>query len=651
MTAKRAVEIDDLFEIQLLNEPVTSPDGKRVAYTVTNLDRDENTYRAAIWLLDLDSGTQRRLTNGQHRDRKPTWSPDGKTLYFTSDRKMGDEAGGQIWQLPLAGGEPTKLTSLDEAVEEFAVSPNGKQIAVVSRVREEDPNPDSDVRVIRTVRYRFDGEGYLDDKYRQIFIVDADSGEARQLTEGTHDHRSVAWAPTGYELAFSANLDEDWEFSSVRDIYVMRLPSGTLRKVTDGSGRWSSPSWSSDGSKIACYGTQNLDRGFARSEIYVLDARGGEPRSITADFDRSFSDGAIADLISFEVRPPIWSDDGSQLTVVYSDQGSVRAANVNVESGDVSTLTTEGQRVGVLNRLPNGDLVYLVSTPINPSDLYRLKGGKPERLTDINADWRQQVVLNEPEPFTVDSTGGRKVDCWLLTPPGFDSSQKYPLLLEIHGGPFGMYGETMMHEFHVLAGHGYLVLYTNPCGSVGYGDAYALALGQTWGEADMPDLMAAVDEVVSRGYVDEQRMGVLGGSYGGFMTNWVVGHTDRFAAAVTQRTISDLYSAWGTDDIMFADNNTTFGGPPWERDEHYRKYSPITYVDQVSTPVLLIQSEEDYRCPMGQAEEFYIALKLLGQTAELVRFPNESHGLSRGGQPKHRVERLQYITGWFDTYA
>ncbi len=650
MAVRRAVDIDDLYEIKALNDARSSPDGTKVAYVVTQMDRDENGYKAAIWIYDLEQGTAKRLTSGKHRDGKPTWSPDSRTLYFTSDRKSGDEKGGQIWKISLDGGEPIKLSSLAESIEEYAVSPDGRQIACVSRVRECDPNPGSDVRVIRTPRYRFDGEGYLDDKYRQLFVIDVASGDARQLTEGPFDRRNPAWSPNGYELAYTTDLSERWEYTSNRDVYVIRVSSGANRRLTDGAGQWAQPAWSPDGSQIAFYGTKNLKSGFARTEIFVATSRGENLRSITAEYDRSFGSGAGADIIALPGRPPIWSDDSAQIYSTYGDRGSVRVATVEVESGEVTTLTDEGQGVGALNVLPNGDIVCLVGSVTNPSDLYRLSDGTLERLTDVNVDWHEQVAPQEAEPVTAKSVGGREIHGWLIKPPGFDASKKYPLLLEIHGGPFGMYSEMMMHEFQVLAGRGYLVLYTNPVGSTGYGDAHAEALGTTWGEADMPDLMAALDEVISRGYVDEARLGVLGGSYGGFMTNWVIGHTDRFSAAVTQRTLSDLMSAWGTDDIFFSDENTTLGGTPWEQPEHYEKYSPITYVKNMVTPLLIVQSEEDYRCTMGQAEQLFISLKRLGRTTEFVRFPNESHGLSRGGQPKHRAERLQHFVRWFDTY-
>ncbi|HAX23884.1 MAG TPA: hypothetical protein DCX80_02455, partial [Chloroflexi bacterium] len=273
------------------------------------------------------------------------------------------------------------------------------------------------------------------------------------------------------------------------------------------------------------------------------------------------------------------------------------------------------------------------------------------QITNLNDEWREQVELPDPEPFRVASADGVQIHGWVLKPPGFDPATKYPLLLEIHGGPFGMYGESLMHEFQVLAARGYVVLYTNPRGSAGYGDEFAGALYRGWGKHDLPDLLAAVDWAIGQGYVDPERLGVLGGSYGGFMTNWVIGHTDRFKAAVTQRCLSDMYSTFGTDDIYFAASEQTIGGDPWDDPDIYWELSPITYVDRIETPLLIEHQEQDMRCPIGQAQQLFIALKRRGKTVEMMLYPDESHGMSRTGQPKHRIERLNAILDWFDRYV
>jgi dipeptidyl aminopeptidase/acylaminoacyl peptidase len=652
-TTGRAITADDLYHIALVADPDVSPDGRRVAYTVSTLDREENRYRAALWVADL-TGTRsaRRLTSGRDRDGKPRWSPDGTFIAFTSDRNPDDKGKGQLWLLRVEGGEPQRLTELREAVEDFTWSPDSRCIAAISRVQHGTPNPDSDVRVIRTIRFRYDGEGYFDDKYRQLFVIDVGTGTAQQLTSGPFEHADPAWSPTGHEIAVRSNRDDGWELSPVRDIYVIR-PGGTaLRRVTDGTGSWSAPSWSPDGTTIACLGTKRLDSDAARTELFVVPAAGGAPVSLTREFDRSLRDGITADLVTFVQRPPLWNAAGTDLAVVYGDRGAAHVATVAVADGTVTTITSGRRRVGMLARLPHDGFVYAANDAVTPVELFTCDadGSNERRLTMHNDPWLAEVQLATPEEFTVHSADGTPVHGWLLRPPGAAPGARHPLLLEIHGGPFGMYGETLMHEFQLLAAQGYVVLYTNPRGSTGYGDEFAGLLCRGWGKHDFPDLMAAVDWAVAHEDVDAERLGVLGGSYGGFMTNWVIAHTDRFKAAVTQRTVSNMYSSFGTDDIFYASAHQTMGALPWEDPELYWELSPISYVDRIHTPLLIEHQEDDYRCPMEQAEQLFTALKRLRRTVEFVRYPEESHGMSRTGQPRHRIERLRFITDWFARY-
>jgi dipeptidyl aminopeptidase/acylaminoacyl peptidase len=649
---KRPIDANDIFRIKLVSDPQVSPDGSQVAYTVTDLDEKENRYRAAIWLVPLVGGEPRRLTSGQHRDGQPRWSPDGRTLAFTSDRKDGDLAKGQIWTISVDGGESKRLTSLESGVEEFCWSPDGQRIAAVSKVRVGEHNPDSDVKVIRTIRFRFDGEGFLEDKYRQIFVIDAGSGEARQLTEGAFEHQHPAWSPTGHEIAFDSNREPEWEVSPYRDIYAVRVAGKSIRKVTDSSGEWSTPSWSPDGATLAFYGTRRVMSDSARNELFTVPAGGGSPAAITDHIDRNLRDGATADLVGFPGRAPLWNADGNSVSLVFSEHGQVHLARISVPDGEMQELTSGRRRVGAISQAPDGSYVYMANTATTAPEIFTCDAsGRNERqLTNHNAEWLAEVEIAETEPFWVESADGQKVHGWIMKPIGFEEGKKYPLVLEIHGGPFGMYGETMMHEFQLLAARGYVVLYTNPRGSTGYGDDWAGQLFRAWGKHDMPDLMAAVDWAIAQGYVDESRMGVTGGSYGGFMTNWVITHTDRFAAAVTGRCISNMYSMFGTDDIFPASYQQTIGALPWEDPDIYWELSPITYVDQIETPLLIEHQENDHRCPVEQAEQLFTALKRRGKTVELVRFPDESHGMSRTGQPKHRIERLEHILRWFERY-
>lgn len=650
----RGVEPHDLFRIKLVNDPQVSPDGTRVAFTLTEMVEKDNCYRAAIWLLDLPDGEPRKLTSGKHRDGQPRWSPDGALLAFMSDRDPDEVGEGQLWTMPVDGGEPSQLTKLESSVEEYAWSPDGRQIVAVSKVRHGEHNPDSDVRHITTVRFRYDSEGFLEDKYRQLFVVDADTGKTRQITDGPFEHANPAWSPTSHEIAFASNRDEGWEFSSVRDIYTIRpVSSGqNIRRVTDSSGHWSQPSWSPDGSTIAFLGTQRLESDSARAELFVVPAGGGAPESLTAEYDRNLRDGAIADTASFASRAPLWDAEGSSLTVVFSEQGQVHLARVSYPDGELSQVTSGRKRNGATALLPHGGYVFAANDAVTVGELVACdaSGGNTRQLTHFNDAWQDEVTISPPDPFWVDSADGRKVHGWIMKPVGFVEGTKYPMLLEIHGGPFGMYAESMMHEFQVLAASGYVVLFTNPRGSTGYGDDFAGQLFRAWGKHDFPDLMAAVDWAIAQGYVDDDRMGVLGGSYGGYMTNWVITHTNRFKAAMTQRTVSNMYSTFGTDDIFFASAEQTIGALPWEDPEIYWELSPMTYVANIETPLLIEMQEEDWRCPPEQSEQLFTALKRLGKTVEMVRYPDESHGMSRNGQPKHRIERYRYMTEWFERY-
>jgi dipeptidyl aminopeptidase/acylaminoacyl peptidase len=384
--------------------------------------------------------------------------------------------------------------------------------------------------------------------------------------------------------------------------------------------------------------------------VFLVESSGDGLRSISAELDVDFHDASIADWAAMQILAPVWLDH-TALALVASVHGNVRIARLEIKAGQLDYLTPDSGRAGSPCPLPDGGMIFAANSFIDPGELNRLSpDGRVEAITSFNADWRAQVELAVPEPLSATSQDGEQISGWLLRPTGPVDERGAPVLLEIHGGPFGMYADTMMHEFHMLAARGYAIVFCNPRGSAGYGDRFAGLLTPEMGENDLPDLMAIVDAALALDGLDETRMGVLGGSYGGFMTNWIVAHSDRFRAAVTMRSICDWYSTWGTDDIFFGECNVTFGATPWENPEIYFRLSPIAYVEQMTAPLLIIHSEEDYRCPIGQAEQLFTSLKRLGRTTELVRFPDESHGLSRTGQPRHRVERLEHIVRWFESH-
>jgi dipeptidyl aminopeptidase/acylaminoacyl peptidase len=656
-SAMRRMTADDIYNFRLISEPQFSPDGRRIAYVITTIEREKNDYRSSIFVTSADGSLVRRLTHADAKDALPRWSPDGAHLAFLSNRAEKP----QVWMMCSDGGEAWQVTSLKEGVSSFAWSPDSQAFVVVSKSdadvpEESDDQEKSDVRHITKIRYKSDAEGFLDFKPRHLWYVPAFGGEPRQLTSADVDDADPVWSPNGREIAFVTNRTDDREMNAVSEIWMIVAQGTEERRLASGdTANFGAPSWSPDGGRVAFIGNWDAISGGARDvHMWVVPAAGGEAVNLTAGFERSISDSAMSDMYAASVTRPLWTPDGENLLVLVSDSGSTHIHSVSAGGGEVTRVTSGARRVSGFTVSPDGKtLAYISATPANPGDLYvcDIDGSNERQLTRVNEAFLSTVAVAEPEEFRVPShADGQDIQGWILKPPGFDSSRKYPLILQIHGGPHGMYANAMMHEFQLMAARGYVVLYTNPRGSSGYGEDFTTFTHQAWGEKDMPDVMAAVDWAVAQGYIDENRLGVTGGSYGGYMTLWIIGHTDRFKAAVTQRCVSNLYSFYGTSDIGFTFGEYEFGGTPWERREHFMKYSPITYVADMKTPLLITHSEQDYRCPIEQAEQVFISLKRLGRQVEFVRFPDENHNLSRTGKPKHRIERLEYIIGWFDKH-
>ncbi|CAN5680417.1 S9 family peptidase [soil metagenome] len=652
---KRRIEAEDIYRFKMVSNPQVSPDGNSVAYVVTAMDEDDNNYQASIFLCDLDGSRTTRLTTARSRDTSPRWSPDGNHIAFQSNRSETN----QVWMIRVAGGEPWKVTDFKTGVSGFSWSPDGGSLAVVSKDSDSDTEPDedepeTDVKHITAIRYKSNDEGFLDMKPRNIWIVRPFDESQSQLTRSDVHDTDPVWSPAGDHIAFVTNRTEGRHWNSVSEIWTVAIGSGQEQPVFSGDdASFGAPSWSPDGSEIAAIGHREaVAGGSPDSPIWIASATGEGERVVTGELGRSVGDSAMSDMAQAGESSPIWSSDGGSLRFRTSDSGGTYIHEVPSEGGTVQRIDEGRYRISGLSITPDGSaMAYVKATAVNPGDLFvsDANGENERRLTSTNEDFLSEIALSEPEPFWVDAPDRVPIQGWILKPPGFNPEVKYPLILEIHGGPHGMYAEAFMQEFQCLAANGYVVVYTNPRGSSGYGEKFTRESHKRWGEADMPDLMAAVDHVVSLGYIDESRMGVTGGSYGGYMTLWVIGHTDRFKAAVTQRCVSNLYSFYGTSDIGWTFIDYEFGGLPWEHQEHFMKYSPISYVNEMTTPLLIIHSELDYRCPIEQGEQVFISLKRLGRDVEFVRFPDENHDLSRSGKPKHRIERLQHILRWFDT--
>ena len=644
----------DLYDFKWISDPRMSPDGLRVAYVIKTVDEnDRDKYRSQIWVSDLVTGESFPFTSGNSSDTSPRWSPDRKTLAFISNRSGSN----QVWLMPASGGEAYQLTSFGRPLANIQWSPDSQKLAATAKIGPSDTEVDatksrkSDVKVITRLQYKLNGEGFFGDRRTHIFLIDSCSGEVSQLTTGDHDHGHPTWSPDGTVVAFSGKRYCDADRKSYSDLYSVRIGQGEIKQLTESFGPCSSPVFSPNGETIAFYAHENEYNRASLTGIYTIPSEGGKATTLLKGFDRSVGNMVKGDMVTTVDPGPIWSEDAGYIYFTATDHGRTHVYEVS-SNGDLPRTVTTGERVIYGFSLQRNTLVYCVTDPGNIGDLYvASRDGCDERqLTRVNDEILSDIMISLPERHQFVGANGQAVEGWMLRPTTFEEGKCYPLILEIHGGPHVAYGYCFTHEFQVLAGSGYVVLYTNPHGSQGYGQTFNAASYQDWGGKDYQDLMATADEISKFDYVDTDRMGVTGGSYGGFMTNWIIGQTKRFRAAVAERSSCNRYSMFGTSDLGFLNGEFEFKGEPWDNSSFYLERSPITYVRNIETPLLLIHSELDYRCPMEQAEQMYTALRWLGKEAMLVRFPDENHELSRSGKPRHRVERLQFICDWFDSH-
>ena len=672
MTATpRKMKAQDLLTMRFDSQPQLSPDGTLVAFVSRWIDPEKNKYFSNLWLVSIRGGESRRFTVGDYGDTSPRWSPDGRHIAFVSDRSESS----QIWLIPVNGGEARQLTELAEgSLGSLAWSPDGTKIVFSFR-----PKPPADrqaerevrekehssypPRVIRRAGYREDGTGYNGGERWHLQTVCVETGEANQLTSEDYDDHSPAWSLDGRTIAFVSNRSEDADLTpGYQDLWLISSDGGAVRRLTKQSGHVQNPVWSPDGAEIAYIGHDRPDEiwGVSDPHLWVVSVESGEARYLTLGLDRPVGHHTLGDTSESEVGSAslIWSDDGARLFFLVSDRGSCHLYSVNRSGGELIRLTQGAIDVCSFSAdRETRQLALQIGSAAEPGDVYLLSTrdsdeSTPSRLTDLNREWKAKLSLSTPEEIWFDTYDGKKIQGWIVKPPDFDPHRKYPLILEIHGGPHTQYGNAFFHEFQFLAARGYVVLYTNPRGSKGYGEAFTAAIRGDWGEPEMNDFMAGIDYVIAQGYVDPERLGVTGGSYGGFMTNWIVGHTDRFKAAVTQRSVTNMMSMAGTCDVQLMGDRTYFPSEVWEDPTFYWKLSPLSYVQNICTPLLILHSEGDLRCPIEQGEQLFIALKRLNREVEFVRYPPEaSHDLSRSGPPDLRLDRLGRIVEWMDKHV
>ena len=645
---------DDVYALTSADDPRLSPDGRLVAYVVTRIDREESAYRSAIWVVPVDGSEEPRpLTSGERRDVSPRWSPDGKWLAFTSNRNGEDEekAKGQLYVAAAdGGGEPRKLTDGDESVEAFAWSPDSTRIAFARRVRDTAYEEESDrkraPRRFTRVSYKLDSVGWIGDRRKHLFVVGLDGGDERQLTHGDCENDALAWSPDGKRIAFSSMRGERWDVDLGEALYALDVDADGAepRRLTAEDETGNLPSFSPDGSLIAYLHTPYDGTSPHHGQIAVIAAEGGERRVLTASLDRNCETHPL-------IREPVW--DGDRVVFAAEDRGNVHLYGAAPDGSAEPELLAGGERSIGLYDVVDGVLVYTASTHTRPHELFV----EDKRVTNVADAFVAGCELVEPERFTAVSADGTEVDAWLVRPAGFEEGRTYPTLLTIHGGPFGQYGTGFFDEVQVYSGGGYAVLFSNPRGGSGYSEAWGRAIrgpidggGSGWGGVDYEDLMGVVDTALERfPFLDADRLGVLGGSYGGYMTSWIIGHTNRFKAALSERAVNSLTSMFGSSDIGWVFKKQ-FGGHMWEDMDAYLAMSPATYAQDIETPVLVLHSENDLRCNIEQGELLFNLLRVMGKDVEMLRFPAESHELSRSGSPVHRVMRFEAILEWLGRY-
>lgn len=646
---KRTVEKADLFRLKFVTGGQLSPDGKRVVYTVSHIDAEKEQEYSTIWLLTLSSGATRQLTNGLAKDAAPQWSPDGKQIAFLSTR--GDKP--QIYVMPVDGGEARAITSFKQGVASSGTwSPDGKYLAFTAVPIEEPRDPKKAYRIDRSV-YRFNDMEYLDDVVQSLYVIDAAGGEARKLTNDRYMNTSPQWAPDGTEILYSATMSVDSFSGLFPTLRLVDVVSGSIRDVTEGwNGISGAAGWTPDGKRIVFTGqVKGLPIG-SKDDIWVIDREGGEPESRSAGFKTGVGGGLQADMPPMLASPILKvSKDGKWSYVSAQVGGDVNLIKVALDGKENVQTLLSGERFCTLLSANEDHLLYIANDLNHPTDLYlsNADGSKEKQLTDINAQWLAGIKLPTIEHLLFPGSDGVQVEGWLVKPA--EGNAPFPTILYIHGGPHGAFGNVFHFDTQMLAGAGYAVLLVNHRASTGYGDSFSTAIKGDWGNLDYKDLMAGVDYAIEQGWTDGDRLGVCGLSGGGNLTCWIIGNTNRFKAAVPENPVTNWDSFYGVSDIGVWFGVEQMGGHPQDIPEVYRKCSPITYAHNCTTPTLMVQGENDWRCPPEQTEQFYTRLKVAGCKVEMLRLPLSAHGATIRGNLSVRTAHNDALLDWMNRYV
>jgi dipeptidyl aminopeptidase/acylaminoacyl peptidase len=686
MTSLRKMTIDDLWTLNEIGSIALSPDGRRVAYVVHSDGKEKNETRSAVWLLHLDEqggalGSPRQLTSGVKHDSGPAWSPDSRRLLFLSDR----EGGNQLWLIDTDGGEASKLTAMLHGVGEAAWSPDGQWVAFTAMAAEgedddvlmgrktlsadekkkRDEEERTRLRTITRIFYRLDGRG-LFDRFPHLFVMPApapgatsiDAAAIRRLTSGDYGHRLPSWTPDSQYIGVLCNRNDDRDRSFVDDLWLIERESGDARRLTDGTLGIENFAWSPDGQQAMLVAAKDMRiAGESNCHMYLVTRDGDEPRDMSVAIDNHAAVRAFCGFGAAGPYKPQWSDDGARVYFLVTEQGCINVYRLDIATGEATRLTSGEQLIAYLALLPGERALLLAQgRPADLWDIYRVPLaaggiGTPAKLTQLNDAQLSQLALSDPQRIAYKGATGDEIEGWVMLPVGAKPGVRYPLAVRIHGGPQSAYGVGMNPYHQLLAAHGFAVFYCNPHGSTGHGQNFMREVEGDWGGWDYQDIMRGVDECIARGIADPQRLVVSGYSYGGYMSMYIIGQTDRFKAAVPMAGISNLVSFMGTSDIGFWQAAQS-KGYPWEseRAAYYRERSPLTYASRVTTPTLFIHPENDLRCPIEQTEQFYMTLKMMGHVpVQFVRVPGAWHiGTAK---PAQYVEYWRMMLDWFKKYV
>lgn len=650
----------DLFDLEVAVDPQISPDGNQIAYVRRANDIMRDAPRGTIWLVDTKNGAERPIAAGEGSYSSPRWSPDGKKLAYVASGVAGDAANGpEIYVRWMESGEAVRITTLPSAPGNLSWSPSGAKIAFTMQVegqgmtlgstdakKPEGAEWAKPLEIYDLLTYRADGAGYLKPGFTKIFSVSATGGSPRQLTFGAyHDNGPLSWSRYENELYFTANRQPEWETDPLEsELFRLDIASGTLAQLTDRDGPDAAPTLSPNGSTIAFIGFDDQGLGYHNAELYLMSATGGEPRSLTANFDRSI------DAVQ-------WSADSRSLYVQYDDHGETKVARI-ARDGSMRELLSDLSGAsfdrpytgGNFSVAGNGTIAYTGGSAQRPADVMLLSGERKFRLTNLNAALALTKRMGEVRKFTASSShDGREIEAWITLPPDYVKGTQVPMILEIHGGPFAAYGPHFASDNQLYAAAGYAVISPNPRGSTSYGADFANQIHLAYPGYDYDDLMSVVDQAIADGIVDADRLFVTGGSGGGLLTSWIIGKTDRFKAAATQKPVINWTSQALTADGAAFFTRYWFAANPWEQPENYWARSPLSLIGNVTTPTLVVVGSEDYRTPVSEAEQYYTALRLKGVPTAFVKVPGASHG-GIAVRPSQSGAKAAAIVAWFEKY-